>query len=413
MSNKITINDRVLAALGAPAERKDMLLFDRTLPGFGVRVSKTGKYLLYSYNVAGKTRREPIGRWGEALTAASARKQALQLAARVRLGGDPAAERRARHIQLQKQQVEDGFVFVRLIEDWESAMALAHRRYAPAAAKYVRRHFAAWLNRPATSIARREVIQQVDRVARDSGIIAARRVLAYARTIFAWAVKRDAVSANPFLNIAAPGAEHPRERVLSDAELGAIWRAAGALDPIRAAFVRLLMLTLQRRGEVAGLSRAELAPDLSTWTLPGERTKNGKTHLVHLAPLARDILAEVPRLAGSNLVFASVRGRIGNFDRIKQQLDAAILAEQGQPLPLWVLHDLRRSGVSHLAGSGIAPHVADRLLNHVGESLDAVARVYQRAEFLPERKAALEVWARHLQAAASGQEIAGNVVALR
>jgi integrase len=301
-----------------------------------------------------------------------------------------------------------------LIDNWQAAMA--HRRYADEAARRVRRAFAPWLDRPATALSKREAIQAVDRLASESGITAARRAAAYGRAMFAWAVKRDAVGTNPFAGIALPGREVARDRVLEAAELGAIWRAAGSLDPVRGGFVRLLLLTLQRRGEVAGLRRTELAPDLSTWTLPASRAKNNRAHVVHLAPLAREVLAGVPRLSGppgDELVFASFRGPLGGFDRIKQRLDAAIAAEQGQPLAPWRLHDVRRSGVTFLAGVGIAPHVADRLLNHVGGTISGVAAVYQRNQFLPERRAALEAWARHLQACAAGIEITSNIVALR
>ncbi|HEX4573204.1 MAG TPA: integrase family protein, partial [Dongiaceae bacterium] len=328
MSNKISITDRTLAALSSPPPgSKDALYFDSALRGFAVRVTRAGnRVLLFSYNIAGRTRREPIGTWGQALTASAARKEAERLAARVRLGGDPVGERKARLGQRESQRAEDRFTVAVLIDSWESAMT--HRRSAGEAVRRVQRSFPAWLGRPASSITRREAIQAIDRIATESGIIAARRAAAYARAMYAWAVRRDALPANPFTSIALPGQENPRERVLDAHELGAIWRAASALDPVRSAFVRLLLASLQRRSEVAGLRWEELTADRTLWQLPGSRTKNGKAHIVHLPPVVREILDSIPRLSGSLLVLTTYGRALGGFDAIKKKLDAAILAER-------------------------------------------------------------------------------------
>ena len=191
-----------------------------------------------------------------------------------------------------------------------------------------------------------------------------------------------------------------------------IWAASETLAAVQRAFIRFLLLTLQRRVEVAGARWTEFAPDLSTWTVPAERAKNGRAHLVHLAPEARAVLTELPHVHGRHLVFAvpiaknkedGEQKHLSAFSAIKRALDAAMAKVEAEaaakagrepvPVPGWIFHDFRRTGVTVLAGLGYPPHVCDRLLNHVTGAIQGVAAVYQRAEFLAERKAALETWA--------------------
>jgi len=236
-----------------------------------------------------------------------------------------------------------------------------------------------------------EVIQTIDQVETDRGTTSARRGLAYARAAYGWALKRGMVDTNPFAGIPAPGKENPRDRVLTSAEVEAVWLAAGQLEPIQGAFVRVLMLTLQRLEEVAGMTWSELSEDRAIWTIPGERAKNGKAHTVHLAPQVREILAGLPVMVGNPFVFVSRRnGKIAGFSAMKRKL-VALMGPIGEKD--WRFHDFRRTGVTTLANMGIPPHIADKLLNHVTGTIRGVAAVYQRAEFLAERRAALEAWA--------------------
>jgi len=236
------------------------------------------------------------------------------------------------------------------------------------------------------------------------------RTAAYGRACYAWAGKRGMVSGNPFVALPIPSGNVSRDRVLTDAEVALIWQAAGALGYPFGPLVRLLLLTAQRREEVAGMRWSELSEDRTTWTIPKERAKNGKAHVVHLAPAARTILADVPRFVSAipdapDLVFTTTgRTPVSGLSKVKLQLEARIAAARakavGNPerdalpaLPPWRYHDFRRTAVTWMAGNGVAPHVADRLLNHVQGTISGIAAVYQRQEFLAERRAALEAWA--------------------
>jgi integrase len=258
----------------------------------------------------------------------------------VKAGADPWGVRQAKLLEsrqaeraARERSAADAFTFGRMVETWH-AKALVHRRprYAADARNRMLAYFTPWHRRPADSIARAEVVAMLDRLESERGTISARRALAYARACYGWTIKRNLLTENPFRGIAAPGKENPRDRVLTDAELGAVWRAAETLTVFYRAFVRMLILTAQRREEVAGMRWAELSPDLGSWTIPAERAKNGRAHIVHLSEAARLILTTQPRIEGTAFVFPGPEDRhISGFSRAKKLLDARLAAERRAP----------------------------------------------------------------------------------
>lgn len=413
------LTKRTVDAATCPPGRKDVLIFDAELAGFGLRVTAQGaKVFLLQYRAGGKVHRVVIGEYGS-ITPDKARERAEVLRGQVRGGADPKAEMKAARQAAKATEAEqaaraaaDALTFGVMVERWrEIHLAGRRRRYQHEAPQALLSSFAKWKDRPAHRITRAEAVAALDAVRKDRGPGAARSAFAYGRALFGWAIRRQMIEANPFIGIQAPAAVADRERVLADDELAAVWRAADGLGWPMGAFVRMVILTLQRREEVAAMRWAELAPDFTTWTVPGERAKNGKAHVVHLAPAARAILEAAPRLQGSPLVFTTTGKRpVSGFSGAKARLDRAIAAARKEAgaepaeLPGWRLHDMRRTGVTRLAALGFAPHVCDRLLNHVeGSAIRGVAAIYQRHEFLPERKAALDAWARHVLAVAEGK----------
>jgi integrase len=412
-----------VTGFAAPAGKASATAFDTQLTGLGLKATANGaRIFIFQYWNGVASRRLTIGRHGE-ITLADARRIATQLRGAVAGGRDPAAERQER-IKAEREKLDqakkiaekDALTLDVLLGQWE-AVALRDRsaRYKAEATRAIRYTCAALRQRPAAGISVADVQELLDRTAVSHPTMA-RRVHAYLRTMFGWAARRGLVPSNPCAGAVVEGRDVSRERVLTDAEIGEVWRAAGQLSPTAGAFVRLLLLTLQRRNEVAGMRWSELTPDLSIWTIPAARAKNRRSHVVHLAPTARAILRKLPRVADVDLVFASsVKGKDGEalamsgFSDLMSRLQAAIGRERSgadvakkagsnrvEAIADWTFHDFRRTGVTVLAGAGIAPHVADRLLNHVEGSIRGVAAVYQRSEFMPERKAALEVWAAHV-----------------
>jgi integrase len=212
-----------------------------------------------------------------------------------------------------------------------------------------------------------------------------------------WLIKQKRATTNPCRNVRRPEAPQARDRVLSGEEIVGFWKAAGAMPAPIAAALKLLLLTGSRLNEVARMERPELSEDGATWLIPGRRTKNGKPHQVPLPPLAQALVASVPRIEGQALVF----GKISGWARIKDRLDEAM----GNP-PHWVLHDLRRTAATGMAEIGIAPHIVEAALNHVSGAKAGVAGTYNRAAYAPEKRAALERWAAHIEGQVSGRAAA-------
>lgn len=311
MARAQRLTDAVVAALTCPAGKRDELYFDATLPGFGVRVTAAGaRTFLLQYKIGRLNRRVVIGPFGE-LTTTQARKKAEALRGKVRDGHDPAAERQARRAALRAQAATDTFTCRALIDQW-GALGLAqnkpsYRRDAPHAA---RRALGPHLDAPAANLTRRECVAILDRIAAERGPIVANRSRAYLRAAWAWAQRRGSIEHNPWADAPRPVSEkgRARERWLDDWELRLAWRCADDIGEPWPAFVRVLIATGQRRGEVAGMAWDELDLAAGAWRLPAERTKNGRAHVVPLAPPIVALLRERPRLDGSPFVFWGPRG---------------------------------------------------------------------------------------------------------
>lgn len=195
----------------------------------------------------------------------------------------------------------------------------------------------------------------------------------------------------PADGVPLPTREEARDRVLSDVELVKVIRAARTMAGSYGDIVEFLALTGQRREEVARSTWDEFDFGRQTWTLPKERAKNGKSHIVHLSDPAIAVLKR--SLQRGSYVFTMNGSKLfSRFSAAKRKLDA-ISGVIG-----WRLHDLRRTCVSGMARLGIPPHVADKVLNHQAGTISGVAAVYQRHDFMAERQKAVELWGAHVQA---------------
>jgi integrase len=263
----------------------------------------------------------------------------------------------------------------------------------------------AWRGRIIHDIRRRDIIELIEAVAEDRPIMA-NRVHAHLSKFFNWLCERDVIAASPCAGVKRPSAENARDRILSDDEIKALWLACGDIGDPAGACIKVLLLTGQRRSEVAGMRRGEINGDV--WTLAPERTKNKQRHDVPLAAQALAIIEGMPKIAGGDYVFTtSGWAPLGRFDRIKHELDAHM-----KPQTPWVLHDVRRSAASGMAKLGIRLPVIEKCLNHTGGSFRGIVGVYQRHDFAAEKADALQRWADHIDAIVRG-EPAGKIVSLR
>ncbi len=264
----------------------------------------------------------------------------------------------------------------------------------------------AWRGRLIHDIKRRDIIQLIESVAEDTPILA-NRVLAALSKFFNWLASRDVIVASPCAGVARPAKENARDRILSDEEIRVLWSACDAIGERTGTFIKVLLLTGQRRGEVSGMRRSEIDGDV--WTLPPERTKNGERHHVPLSTQVMDIIVSVPVISGAEeFVFVGTGNRkFGGFTRTKAALDAHMKPEKP-----WVIHDLRRTCASGMARLGVRLPVIEKCLNHQSGSFRGIVSVYQRHDFAAEKCDALQRWADHVEAIVRG-EPAGKVVTLR
>jgi integrase len=253
----------------------------------------------------------------------------------------------------------------------------------------------AWRDRTIDSITRRDVRDMLDKIIDGGAPITANRVHSLVRKFFNWAVEHEILATSPVNGLKPPATESARDRILSDGELKTLWQATTQIDPVNGAMLRLLILTGQRRGEAAGLERSEIDLAKRLWSLPKERTKNGRAHDVPLSQQAIAVIEAVPRISDRHVFSITGKAPINGFGKPKQRLDKLCGFSD------WVVHDIRRSVASGMARLGVGLPVIEKVLNHVSGSFAGIVGVYQRHEFSAEKRAALEAWATHVESLVS------------
>jgi integrase len=352
------------------------------------------------YRVAGRNRKLTLGPYPQ-VDLKAARDMARKALAKIAAGSDPAAEKQVKKAAA-RTSADD------LVETALERYILRHvkpLKSAREAERLLRREIMTpWKGRRLAEVTRRDVHKLLDGVLDRPAPILANRVRTHLKRFFAWAVERELVQSSPVDNVRTPTSEKPRDRVLDDTELKRVWDATEAIAPPFRQALQVLTLTGQRLGEVAGMRWDEIDPATKLWSMPGKRTKNAKAHTVPLSPQALAIVNAMPRIDGCDFVFTA-NGKISvtGFSKIKRNLDALLPGMQP-----WRLHDLRRSAATGMARIGVDIIVVEKILNHVSGQLRGVVGTYQRHGFEDERRVALERWARHIEALATGE--GSNVV---
>lgn len=443
---------------------KDSFIWDDEVRGFGLKVtSGGGKTYVYQYRIArpGEAERTApkrftIGRHGN-LTPEQARKRAKELAALVEQGIDPrqrdldaaAAKEQARSEAEERARQEGELAFRRYADLWldhyENEKGRRPKSVELAKVAVNRYLKPALKEKPMPHIGRANIQPIIDAIPVRRRATR-RAVFAYASVLFGWAAKRGDIEGNPLVDMAKPEAPDARDRVLNDGELAEVWKASGKLDAPFGQFFRLLILTGQRRSEVAAMSWDELDHATETWTIPAGRAKNGVAHIV---PLSDAVVAELDSLAeaacqgkssaepgcwpkAGPILTTNRRTPIGSFSKAKRSLDTAIanarrgdegkgeqqdhyVTDEGTPeveaIPEWRVHDLRRTLATGFQRLGIRFEVTEAVLNHVSGAKGGIAGIYQRHDWKKEKRSALDAWARHVATIIAPTE-QGNVVPL-
>lgn len=464
MTQKQKLTVRTVEAV-EPAER-DVIVWDSELKGFGLKVTPKGKrsFFLY-YRTPTAQRRPAIGSY-PSLKPEKAREIARTMLADIHQGGDPSLRRKLARAEKGQGLLADLF--------GEYCAAKSGLRSLPEVTRIFERDILPTLGKMrAEDVKRSDVTRLLDKLGKRSPTVAsnARKRLS---AFYNWALPRLSDNAvNPVQGAIAAPAPAERERVLTDEELRALWSVLEQeQEPWRTA-LRILILTGQRRGEVFDAPWSEFDLTEKLWTIPAERAKNGKAHVVPLAPQVVDLLEALPRhgpvflrkdgvakfmkltgrserevagarwqeidlakavwrlskkraddrkaivialseeanaflsgLSSAGMLFPGTsRTYRRAATRIRQALDKAL----GRTVPAWTWHDLRRTCATGLQRLGVQLVVTEAVLNHVSGSRAGIVKVYQRYDYLDEKRAALEAWANEVL----GEKPAGKVVKFR
>jgi integrase len=397
------LNENTVKALPAPDRGNRITYFAGAMlqgmqapRGFGVRVTAGGaKSFVMNYRVQGREYRYTIGVYPD-WSALRAVREARNLRQRIDRGENPLDDRVPPPKTSTVSGVLDDFV-ARYVEKEAKLRS----------GRYIKRAFER-LVKPAIGkigiyeLRRSDVSRMLDKIADDRGLVMADQTLAYLRKAFNWYSGKDDTFNSPIVRgmVRTKPRERARTRVLSDDEIRIIWPVLDRVGTF-GALVKTLLLTVQRRDEVAQMKRSEIGLD-GIWTIPAERYKTKKPNFVPLSQAALALI-EAQRNHGEYVFPSRVGTPFSAFGKSKAALDKAVLAELKKqltpgdkltPLPNWTLHDLRRTGKTLMARAGVRPDISERVLGH---AIAGVAGTYDRHSYSEEKRDALEKLAKYME----------------
>lgn len=350
-----------IKSLPAP-DKGEKIYPDATLAGFGVRVCVGGtKSFVLTH---GKLRRrETVGRVG-ILGLQEARAEAKRRLAEYTLGKTVAPSVRWREAVERFLKEGDKRLKRRTLNDYE---------------RLLNRHFR-FGELKLNEITPSEIQRRIDKLADTP--VEQHHAFVVLRTFMTWAHRKHFVERHPMERMVSGFRYRPRARILTDEELRKVWNAVG--DDTFGTVVKVLILTGQRVGEVSKLSRDMIGN--RTITLPSWLTKNGREHTFPVGPMVKELLNTLPMEKSGQYCATPVT----YYVRHKLRLD------KDSGVSDWTLHDLRRTFASGCASIGVQLPVIERFLNHVSGSFAGIVGVYQRYDFMPEMRDAIEKWELHV-----------------
>jgi integrase len=397
MQTKLTV--RIIPDLQLEAGKSETFHWDTDLAGFGVRLRAGGSrsYVVQSRDLPRITLGSTsVVKFGDA------RAKAQSLLARIALGENPGAERRAERARASETI---GRHLPRYLERQRLGTAPATYRETQ---RYLVRYFAPWHLRSIHTATRRDAAILLAELAEKHGATTCNRARSTLVGFFNWSISEGLCESNPFSLTAKQPVAGSRERVLKDHELLAVWQAQG--DDAYGAIIKLLSLTGARRDEIGSLKWSEYDSSSGIILISGARTKSGRPHEIWLPPFARAVLDSQPRRPGNDFVFGrndSARG-FQSWSYPKATLDAA-LVQAGANVAPWVVHDLRRAVATGMAELGVAPHVIEAVLNHAGHR-SGISGVYNRSSYFTEKAQAWQKWSNHVEELVTGITPSAGVV---
>ena len=403
-TRKILTDRACKAAKPAKAGERNQIA-DGIVPGLALRITDNGAksfVLVARYPGSTNPTRRALGTYG-AITLEVARDKARQWLALLQQGVDPAEQEARERAAEQRKRLN---TFAAMAEDFIRDKLPSEKRGKEIENTIRRELLPRWGGLAVTDITESHVRDLVKAKARDYEAMA-RNLLALIRRIFNWAIDQRAygLEHSPCARLKPNklvGEKEPRTRVLCNLELRALWRAAESMGAPYGAFYRMLLLTGQRRNEVAGACWSEIDLKEKLWTIPAERMKAGAAHEV---PLSNDVVALLKSLRrgkGGDFVFSQSDGArpIARFSAEKENLDKAMKAELDGKLTRFVVHDIRRT---MRTGLSAIPNITDLVRELViGHTKPELHRVYDQHAYQTEKRYALDQWAKRLRGIIAG-----------
>jgi integrase len=379
-----------------PVKGKRYAKADSDQRGLYVRITPAGvkSFVVVTTDINGKQIWQTIGRC-ELVTVEKAREEARRRIGAIKSGADTAGPRS----------------FAAVAEEWlKRHVEKKDRTLRSAAAKrgHLRNHILpAWAGRDFESIRRADVIKLLDRIEDNAGVVAADSVLDTISNITRWFAIRNESYAVPIVKgmRRSNPKERARDRVLNDDELRAVWRVAEA-NGVFGAFVRLALLTSQRKEKIAGMKWDDVSDGV--WSIPSSEREKSNADKLPLPSIAIDIIKAQHRFAGNPYVLSRGASHINAFSRDKKIFDAAVAELTGAELPHWTVHDLRRTARSLMSRARVDFHIAERTLGH---TIKGIAGTYDRHSYEQERGEALRKLAGMIETILRGNT--ENVVPMR
>lgn len=374
--------------------------------GFGMRISTKGvKTWITRYKIDGVTRKHTHGEYPDkSLSEARELHQADRKD--IRNGKDPHKD--AKHV---KKAEKEAATVKNLAKEYIDKWAKPHKKSWEEDERMLEKDVVSvWGNRKVKDITRRDIIKLLDKIVDRGSPVTANRVLALVRKMFNFAIDRDIIETSPCVMVKRPGKESSKDRVLNEDEVRTFWKKLYSANmSIRTKLaLKLLLLTAQRRSEVATAAKSEFDLKTGWWTIPSEKTKNGLTQRVPLSPQATNIVERAMFNAGdSDHLFPSPRG--------KKSMTATALTRavsrnyEHFGVDRFTPHDLRRTAASMMASNGVERLVISKILNHMESGITAV---YDRHSYDLEKQKALNSWSRKLLTILKGSRKENKVVKL-
>jgi integrase len=389
--DRIRFSDTFVRRLTVPAGKTDHIQWDPDLPGFGVRLRSAKASYVVQYRVGIEQRRKSLGDVRK-VNLEDARGIARKRFAQVELGIDPDAEEANR----LAEQTADAQTFAKVVELYlEAQKPRVRPNTYIAEERYLRRHCDPLRKKPVSKVSFEDIADLIRKLVQAHGATSAARARGALSSFFAWCMRQGiGVKANPTIGTDNPVyGKAPRDRVLTDDEIRAVWRNCN--DDDFGKIVRLLMLTAGRRDEIGGLRWQEVDLTAGKMLLPKERTKSKRPLELTLPATAVAILGTVRRRNSRDTLFGGGAAGFNAWSYNTLALGVRITAAEGKALAPWRIHDLRRTVRTRLGKLGVLPHVAELVLNHAGHKC-GIGGVYDHHDYQPEIADSLCKWEAHL-----------------